>query len=69
MKTAFLVLISLVISVVPASSVLADTQISCETVRAYVIHVGLQQARAQVHAAGMTAAQERKARRCLAKGD
>ena len=40
-------------------------QISCETVRAYVAQVGLIQAKAQAHAAGMTAQQERRARQCF----
>jgi hypothetical protein len=40
--------------------------ITCETVRAYVAQVGLQQARAVAVAHGMTAWQERLARRCLA---
>jgi hypothetical protein len=41
--------------------------INCETIRAYVGQVGLVQARAMARAAGMTASQERRARRCLAK--
>jgi hypothetical protein len=40
--------------------------ISCETVRAYVIQVGLAQAKAIARANGMTAAQEWRARQCLA---
>jgi hypothetical protein len=39
--------------------------ISCETVRAYVAAVGVQQAREVALAHGMTAWQERLARRCL----
>jgi hypothetical protein len=39
------------------------------TVRAYVAQVGLAQARTLARAAGMTAGQEWRARRCLAKKD
>jgi hypothetical protein len=39
--------------------------ITCEMVRAYVAKVGLWQARAVALAHGMTASQERRARRCL----
>ena len=39
--------------------------ISCETVRAYVAQVGLEQAREVALAHGMTPWQERLARRCL----
>jgi hypothetical protein len=46
-----------------------SSQINCETVRAYVAQVGLVQASALARAAGMTAWQEWKARRCLAKRD
>ena len=45
----------------------APSHINCEMVRAYVGQVGLIQAKAMARAAGMTAAQERRARRCLAK--
>jgi len=45
------------------------SHINCETVRAYVGQVGLVQARALARAAGMTAWQEWRARRCLAKTD
>jgi hypothetical protein len=41
--------------------------INCETVRAYVAQVGLVQASALARAAGMTAWQEWRARRCLTK--
>jgi hypothetical protein len=43
-------------------------RISCETVRAYVAEVGLVQAREVARAHGMTAWQERLARRCLSEG-
>jgi hypothetical protein len=66
MKTALVVLTLLAI----ASPALADDpRISCETVRAYVTQVGLVQAKAQARAAGMTAAQQRRARQCLASRD
>ena len=66
MKTALLMLAFLA----SASPVLADdTQLNCETVRAYVTQVGLVQAKARARAAGMTAAQERRARQCLASND
>ena len=81
MKTALLMLIF----VAAASPVLAKpyhayqnsgqaarsepSHISCDTVRAYVGQVGLVQAKALARAAGMTASQEQRARRCLAKKD
>lgn len=43
------------------------SQISCETVRVYVMKVGLVEATTMARAEGMTAAQERWARRCLGK--
>jgi hypothetical protein len=43
--------------------------INCETVRSYVTQVGLVQAKALARASGMTASQEWRARRCLAKKD
>jgi len=46
-----------------------STHVNCETVRAYVAQVGLAQARTLARAAGMTAGQEWRARRCLAKKD
>lgn len=42
--------------------------ITCETVRSYVSAMGVAQARALAVANGMTDAQERRARRCLASG-
>jgi hypothetical protein len=44
-----------------------SSHINCETVRAYVAQVGLVQATTVARAAGMTAGQEWKARRCLAR--
>ena len=46
-----------------------SSHVNCETVRAYVAQVGLVQARTLARAAGMTAAQEWRARRCLANKD
>ena len=46
-----------------------SSHIDCGTVRAYVAQVGLAQARTLARAAGMTAGQEWRARRCLAKKD
>jgi hypothetical protein len=45
----------------------AHSTITCEMVRNYVAQVGLEQARAMATAAGMTAADERRARQCLEK--
>ena len=39
--------------------------VTCGMVRAYVAQVGLEQARAMARAAGMTASEERQARRCI----
>ena len=65
MKAALLVL-ALGFNGAPA---LAEPQITCEMVRAYVKHVGSVQAKAQARAAGMTAEQERTAKKCLAQKD
>ena len=46
-----------------------SSHVNCETVRAYVAQVGLAQARTLARAAGMTANQEWRARRCLANKD
>jgi hypothetical protein len=46
-----------------------SSHINCDTVRAYVDQVGLVQAKALARAAGMTALQERRASRCIAKKD
>ena len=40
--------------------------VTCETVRAYVAQMGLEQARAMARSQGMTASEEQRARRCLA---
>jgi hypothetical protein len=42
------------------------SSITCEMVRSYVAQVGVEQARAMAQAAGMTAAEEARARHCLA---
>jgi hypothetical protein len=44
-----------------------SSSINCETVRYYVGQMGLEQAKALARAAGMTAGQEWRARRRLAK--
>jgi hypothetical protein len=44
-----------------------SSSINCETVRLYVGQMGLEQAKAFARAAGMTAGQEWRARRCLAR--
>jgi hypothetical protein len=41
------------------------SSINCAMVRSYVAQVGLEQARAMAEAAGMTAADELRAKRCL----
>jgi hypothetical protein len=46
-----------------------SSHIDCGTVRAYVADVGLVAARTMARAAGMTAGQEWRARRCLARKD
>ena len=45
----------------------SHTGITCEMVRAYVAKVGLGQAIAMAKSAGITAADEQRARQCLAK--
>ena len=47
----------------------AEPAITCETVRAYVSQMGLAAAKAIARANGMTPAQERRARQCLASRD
>jgi hypothetical protein len=74
MKTALLMLLSVaVVDPVLAASNLASridrSSITCETVRAYVGQVGLAQAKAIARASGMTVAEERRARQCLARAD
>jgi hypothetical protein len=44
----------------------AHSSITCEMVRSYVAQVGVEQAKAMAQAAGMTAAEEARARHCLA---
>jgi hypothetical protein len=56
-------------SPVMAASNRAEPAITCETVRAYVSQVGLAAAKAIARANGMTPAQERRARQCLASRD
>jgi hypothetical protein len=63
MKAALLML-TLLASARPALA--GQPQLTCNQVRAYVTQVDLVQAKAEARAAGMTAAQQRLARRCLA---
>jgi len=65
MKTSLLMLFF----VPTASPVLANSEITCEKVRAYVRQVGFVQVKAHARAAGMTSTQERRASRCFAKRD
>jgi hypothetical protein len=51
----------------PAENLGAHSHITCDMVRTYVAQLGLEQARAMAHASGMTASEERRARRCLAE--
>jgi hypothetical protein len=46
-------------------SLSVHSHITCDMVRTYVAQMGLEQARTMARAAGMTAAEERRARRCL----
>ena len=46
----------------------SHVHITCDMVRAYVAQVGLVQARAMALSAGMTASDERRAKRCLESG-
>jgi len=81
MKTALLMLI-FVAAGSPASAKLyhayqnsgqaarsESSHINCATVRAFVGQLGMVQAKALARAAGMTASQERRARRCFAEKD
>jgi hypothetical protein len=47
------------------NSAVTHSSITCAMVRSYVAQVGLEQARAIAEAAGMTAADELRAKRCL----
>ena len=74
MKTALLMLLSVaaadpVLAASTRANQMDRSSISCETVRAYVSQVGLAQAKAIARASGMTAAEERRARQCLARAD
>ncbi len=64
---AVLLMLTLLATASPALA--GEPQITCNLVRAYVTQVGLVQAKANARAAGMTAAQQRRARRCLANKD
>ena len=65
----FLATASPVLAGSPRASRSPPSTITCETVRAYVSQVGLATATAMARANGMTVAQERKARQCLATRD
>jgi hypothetical protein len=52
----------------PSTNAGTHSNITCDMVRSYVAQVGLAQARAMAAAAGMTAAEERRARQCLTHG-
>jgi hypothetical protein len=52
-------------SVYGEKSASSHAHITCDMVRAYVAQVGLVQARAMALSAGMTASEERRAKRCL----
>jgi len=76
-KTFLLLSIFVIASSYPAAAkrhhphreraVSSHSHISCETVRAYVAQVGLEQAKAMAQAAGMTESEERQAAQCLEK--
>ena len=68
MHKAFLIGAMALVVACPASAEAKSWRISCETVRAFVAQVGVVQARAAALAHGMTAWQERLARRCLSEG-
>ena len=63
------VLLMLTLLATTSPALAGEPQITCNLVRAYVTQVGLVQAKANARAAGMTAAQQRRARRCLANKD
>ena len=65
----FLATASPVLAGSPRASRSPPSTITCETVRAYVSQVGVGAAKAMARANGMTAAQERRARQCLASRD
>lgn len=48
-----------------SDSLSVHSHITCDMVRTYVAQMGLEQARSMARAAGMTASEERRARRCL----
>jgi hypothetical protein len=63
--TALLTFVCL-ISAYPVMARQNNSRITCDIFRAYVAQVGLQQAKAAALSAGMTASEEREAKRCLA---
>jgi len=64
---AVLLMLTLVATASPTLA--GESQITCDTVRAYVTQVGLVRAKADARAAGMTVAQQRRARQCLGNRD
>jgi hypothetical protein len=70
MKMTFMVLAMLAaanpVLAAPKRTNRAEPAITCETVRSYVSQVGVAAATSMGRAKGMTASQERRARRCLA---
>jgi hypothetical protein len=72
MKTSLLMLLFVAVAgpaVADYRASRAEPAITCDTVRAYVSQVGVIAAKAMARAHGMTAAQERRARQCLASRD
>ena len=72
MKASLLMLVFVAASPVladPHRAGRAESSITCDTVRAYVSQMGIVAAKAMARANGMTAAQERRARQCLASRD
>jgi hypothetical protein len=65
LQKAIAVIALCLVAACPAAAREKLFHVTCATVRAYVAQVGLEQARAVALAHGMTAWQERIARRCL----
>ncbi len=65
MQKAIAIIALWLVAAYPAAAREKLLHVTCATVRAYVAQVGLEQARADAIARGMTAWQVRLARRCL----
>jgi hypothetical protein len=65
LQKAIVVVALWLVAACPAAARERLFHVTCATVRAYVAQVGVEQARAIALAHGMTAWQERLARRCL----